>query len=93
MSYILSVQSEALLDMQEAFEWYEMQQPSLGQEFIGEVEESYKKISDHPFNYSAVNARFRRLKINRFPYLVIYEVEGDTIFINAVRHTSQKPKV
>jgi hypothetical protein len=29
VSYILSVQLEALLDMQEAFEWYEGQQSSL----------------------------------------------------------------
>ena len=80
------------MDMQEAFEWYEVQQVSLGYEFIGEVEECYKKICDHPLNYSPVNERFRRLKINRFPYLIIYEIEGGTIFINAVRHTSKKPK-
>lgn len=92
MSYILSVQVEALLDMQEAFEWSEMQQSFLGYEFISEIEEGYKKICDHPFNYSVVNTRFRRLKTNRFPYMIIYEIEN-TIFINAVRHTSQRPKV
>jgi toxin ParE1/3/4 len=67
--------------MQEGFEWYEMQQSSLEYKFINEVEEGYKKICDHPFNNSAVNARFRRLKINRFPYLVIYELEGNTILL------------
>jgi len=79
--------------MQEAFEWYETQQSSLGYDFISEVEESYKRICDHPFNYGIVNERFRRLKINRFPYLIIYEVEESTIFINAVRHTGQRPRV
>lgn len=92
MGYSLSVQSEALLDIQMAFEWYETQQSSLGYEFIEEIEHGYKKICDHPFNYSSINERFKRLKINRFPYLVIYEIEDNTIFIIAVRNTRQKPK-
>jgi hypothetical protein len=79
--------------MQEAFEWYEVQQAALGYEFISEVEEAYKKICSHPLNYGSVSERFRRLKISRFPYLIIYEIEGSTIFINAVRHTHKKPKV
>lgn len=34
MSYRLIIRPEAELDIQEAFEWYEAQTPSLGSEFI-----------------------------------------------------------
>ena len=34
MSFQLVLQSEAVIDIQEAFEWYEAQQPGLGYEFV-----------------------------------------------------------
>ena len=92
MSYNLVLQSEAIVDIQEAFEWYEKQQTGLGFDLIDEIESGYMKISRHPLHYTAINGRFRRLKLNRFPYLIIYEIEGDTVIINSFRHTRRKPK-
>lgn len=92
MNFIVKVQLEATLDLQKAFDWYEIQQPGLGYEFIEEVENGFKKICSHPEYYKAVNERFRRIKISRFPYLIIYEVENITVIINSVRHGSRKPK-
>ena len=62
MSYSLELQSEAVIDIQEAFEWYETQQEGLGFSFIEEVENGFKSISDHPQYYSSINPYFRRLK-------------------------------
>lgn len=92
MSFILKVQLEVTVDLQETFEWYEIQRPGLGYEFIMEIENGFKKICSHPEYYRAINERFRRIKINRFPYLIIYEVENNTVIINSVRHDSRKPK-
>ncbi|MBO9204383.1 type II toxin-antitoxin system RelE/ParE family toxin [Niastella sp. MAH-29] len=39
-----------------------------------------------------MNTQFRRIRINRFPYLVVYEVEGNSVIINSVRHVKRKPK-
>ena len=92
MNYNLVLQSEAILDIQEAFEWYETQQAGLGFEFINEVENGFEKICKHPLHYTAINPQFRRLKVSRFSYLIIYEIEGNSIIINSVKHTSRKPK-
>ncbi len=92
MSYILILQAEAIIDIQDAYEWYEEQKSGLGDEFLGELEIGQNKICNHPQYYYSVNEHFRRLKINRFPYLIVYEIEGDTIIVNAVRHTKKKPK-
>ena len=59
---------------------------------IEEIESGYLKISKHPLHYTSVNEQFRRLRINRFPYLIVYEIEGDKIIVNSVRHISRKPK-
>jgi plasmid stabilization system protein ParE len=90
MSFQLVLQSEAVIDIQQAFEWYEAQKPGLGYEFITEVEEGFEKICDHPLHYAAINVRFRRLKISRFPYLIVYEIENITVLVVAIKHTSKK---
>jgi hypothetical protein len=92
MSFSLVVQSEAIFDIQQAFEWYESRKTGLGFDFIEEVESVYEKITNHPFHYVAVNERFRRIKINRFPYILVYEIEDTAIVVNSVRHMSRKPK-
>ena len=94
MIYNLVLQSEAVIDLREAFEWYEIQQSGLGFELINEVEEVCEKICGHPLNYSviSINGRFRKIKINRFPYLVIYEIEEDKIIVSTIKHIKKKSK-
>jgi plasmid stabilization system protein ParE len=86
------LQSEAILDIQEAFEWYEKQRLDLGYEFIEEIETGFERIVNHPLYYTSINEQYRRIKVNRFPYLIVYEIEGSNIIVNSVRHTSRKPK-
>lgn len=92
MSYNLVVQSEAVLDIQEAFEWHEKQRMGLGYELIEEIETCYEKLSKHPEHYTRISERYRRIKTNRFPYLLVYEIEGDKVIINSVRHAKRQPK-
>jgi toxin ParE1/3/4 len=92
MSYNLVIQTEALLDIQEAFEWYEKKREGLGYLLIEEIEICYRNLSDHPYHYSYINKQYRRIKVNRFPYLIIYEIESDEIIINSVRHAKRKSK-
>lgn len=92
MSYGLIIQSKAIIDIQEAFEWYEEQNPGLGFDFIEEVENGYDKICNYPTYYAAINSHFRRLKINRFPYLIVYEIQYDSVIITAVKYDSRNIK-
>ncbi len=92
MSYTLELQIEAIFDIQDAFQWYELHTHGLGFDFIEELETGFNVICNHPQHYTAINEHFRRLKIKRFPYLIIYEIEALKVIVNSVRHTSRKPK-
>ena len=92
MSYALGIQSEAVIDIQQGFEWYEMQRDGLGFDFIEEVESGFEKICQHPQFYLSVSEHLKRLKIKRFPYLIIYEIQKDTVIVNSVKHSSRKPQ-
>ena len=91
MNYKIVLQAEAVLEIQEAFEWYEEQKTGLGYELLAIIELSFNKISLHPNHYTYINDRFRRIRTNRFPYLIVYEVEETSIFIIGVRHAKRKP--
>jgi len=92
MNYKLQLQKEAILEMQDAFNWYEIQKAGLGYSFIEELEECYQKICEHPAYYGMLNESFRRIKVNGFPYLVIFEIENEQVIVNSVFHTSRSPK-
>lgn len=92
MSYNLVIQSEAIVDIQNAFEWYEEQKPGLGYELIEEIEICYQKLCKHPENYTFINERYRRIQTKRFPYLIIYKIERDNVIINSVFHARRKPR-
>jgi hypothetical protein len=89
MSFQLALQSEAVINIQQAFEWYEAQKPGLGYEFIVEIEEEFEKICNHPLHYAAINVLFRHLEITRFPYLIVYEIENITIVVVAIKHAGK----
>ena len=78
--------------MQDAFDWYELQKSGLGYVFLEELEGCFQKICDHPEYYGLLNEWIRRVKVNGFPYLVVYEIENDYIVVNSVFHTSRSPK-
>ena len=86
------LETEAILDMQQAFVWYEEQKKDLGYFFLDELEDCFQKICNAPLNYSSVTPHFRKIKLNKFPYLIIYEIESDNVIINSVRHTGRKPR-
>jgi len=64
----------------------------LGYEFIEEIEICYQKLSAYPERYSYINQLYRRIKTDRFPYILIYEIGDDEVIINSVRHVKRKPR-
>jgi plasmid stabilization system protein ParE len=92
MSYEIVVQSEAILEIQKAFEWYEDNRSGLGYEMIQEIEEGFERLSKHPHHYSATNKKYRKVRINRFPYMIVFEIEDTKVIIIALRHIKQEPK-
>ncbi len=91
MNYSLIIQEEAISEIKAAFEWYEEQSKGLGYDFLKEIETCYQSLSEHPEHYSFINQLYRRIKTKRFPYILIYEFEVDTVIIVRVRHIKQKP--
>ncbi len=92
MKYDIILQEEAIIELRDAFEWYESQKQDLGFLFLKEVEICLEKLSLHPQYYTYINDTYRRIKVKTFPYVIIYETEETVVFINSVFHSKRKPK-
>jgi len=82
---------EALVEMREAAAFYEDCQTGLGRSFLDAVEVASAEIVKYPRMWRKVKGRFRRYLVQRFPYGLIYAVQGDIIYIAAVMHLKRKP--
>ncbi len=71
--------------------FYESQRDGLGLEFRDALRDAIGKILEAPLRWALYEVGTRRCVIQRFPYVIIYLVEGDTVFIVAVMHCARKP--
>lgn len=96
MSYRIFVKEEAHHDIEEAYFYYEQQQQGLGEKFLAELEKRYADLSSHPKYYSYVANdslhALRDVKLDTFPYFIIYEISGEDVIVYSVHLTHKKPK-
>jgi hypothetical protein len=78
-------------ELSEAYQWYELQSPGLGEDFIYELETAYSLIQTMPNTWPTISKGFRRYLLKRFPYGVIYKIKVDCIWVVAIMHLSRKP--
>ena len=93
MTRRFTVQPEAAEEAAEAFDWYEIQQPGLGNEFYRELSRCLEFIAENPLLPRVAYRGLRKRKLERFPYLVIYRVTNEEITVVSVFHGSQNPKI
>ncbi|NOT61931.1 MAG: type II toxin-antitoxin system RelE/ParE family toxin [Acidobacteria bacterium] len=87
------VRPEADADMDDAYDWYELQNPGLGATFQQAVLTSLRKIQQHPFSYQVIYDETRHAPLNRFPYVLLYFVTDTTVVITACFHDKRDPNI
>ncbi len=93
MQYNVVVKQEAELDLDEAINWYENQRDGLGIDFLLHFEESLIFVRNNPYSSPKVLLEYRKIRLNKFPYLIYYTVNEQkrNIDVYAVLHTSRNP--
>ena len=89
--YRLEAEAAVEFDIESAFDWYETEEPGLGQEFLEQLRLVYGRILENPLGYGEQRSSIRRGLMRRFPYAVYFSVEDETILILAVLHTARDP--
>ena len=88
---------EARAELRAAAMWYEERRPGLGDEFIAEVSSMFDRIGDVPASFpawpgtAASPLSIRRAVVNRFPYVIAFEVHSDHTLVLAITHAKRRP--
>ena len=92
MSYNLILTIDAQEEETEAYNYYEGIQTGLGEDLLVALEKSYNKIVENPLYYSFIVSSniLRDVKIDRFPYLVIYLVFGNNVTVVSIRSSFRR---
>ncbi|HKG61856.1 MAG TPA: type II toxin-antitoxin system RelE/ParE family toxin [Pyrinomonadaceae bacterium] len=83
--------SPAEEEMTEAALFYESSSGGLGDDFLDDVQRAIDRLSDYPHSGEQIDSSFRRTLLHRFPFCLIYAVEGKGIVIVAVAHHGRAP--
>ncbi len=75
----------------DAMKFYEWQDDGLGERFFMHIQAAVARICTNPLLARCFEDECRKVKADKFPYVVIYYVEDERIHITAVMHTSRHP--
>src|SRR5580698_1123424 len=83
---------DARIDLLAAADFYELQKPGLGAEFVADFESGLGRILQAPPRWPELEPGIRRYRLDRFPYVLIYRVPSSgMVEIVAVFHLHRKP--
>lgn len=82
---------EALAEYADAALYFEERAPGLGADFTIEVEDAIQQVTQSPDRWRCMDEDIRRFLVRRFPYGILYTVEGEYVLIVAVMHLSREP--
>ena len=82
---------EALLEFEEAVQFYKERGRTLGQRFAKEVRMTIAKIVAAPDRWRVLEQDVRLCRARVFPYAVLYTIEADYILIVAIAHGKRRP--
>jgi len=91
MKYVLKVDPKAIREARAIDNYREREKKGAGDRFMGALQDCYASIKANPYGYQVRKGGYRHAPLHKLKYRVVYEVEGNTIYIYQVRHTSRKP--
>lgn len=90
------IKAEANADVAAAYEYYENKQPGLGESFLKAFEARCHSLSENPTHYSYIaedsKKVLRDIKLNRFPYVLVFEITTSAVIVYAVHCTHLDPE-
>ena len=93
MSFNIIVSLAAREETLTALNYYENIREGLGEDFLEDLEDRYSAICENPLAYSYTDSKciLRDVSLYRFPFVVIFKVESESVIILSVHNTHKKP--
>ena len=92
MIFEIVIEPRALLDIQDAIDYYESKQAGLGDYFYQEIDEHLELLSENPF-FQIRYKDYRGLPIKKFPFIIFYFIDEKLkkVYVLSIFNTSMNP--
>jgi plasmid stabilization system protein ParE len=87
----VTIHPVAEAEYEDALGWYLGQSPQAAERFETAFDDAIEAIRSHPAMYPRCDDIHRFVLLNRFPYSLIYRLDGDAARVIAVAHTKRQP--
>ena len=91
--YNIELSDEAEEDFDVTYVYYTSVNEKLADDFYKHVNRSLEKISINPFVSSEVYRNIRKFVIKKYSFVIYFQVEGKTVKVIAIFHTSRNPEI
>lgn len=93
MPFELIISRKAVNETSDAYLFYERASIGLGEKFLESLEDIYKNLCSDPQYYGYINKAkdIRDVKIKKFPFVIIFQIVNDKVFVLRVFNTSRDP--
>ena len=79
-------------DTENAYLYYEQISTELAERFYSEYLECLNKLTHHPHSYTAYDFDFRRISLQKFPYIILYKIiDDETVVVNTLIYAGRNP--
>jgi len=92
MDYSIELHPLAEVELWEAVDWYDEQKEGLGKEFARALQFAILTIQSKPQQFPKILGSKRQAVLQRFPFVIIFEIVDSTIFILSIFHTRRDPQ-
>lgn len=87
----VEVHPAAVDEASAARQWYETRNPSAADGFVSELDHALEQILEAPERWPPYLFGTRRFVFHRFPFFVVYRLQGAVVQILAVAHARRRP--
>jgi plasmid stabilization system protein ParE len=88
---ILRIHTEAAEEAEAAKDWYFARSPDAAIGFLRELERALDYVVARPHACPKYLHRTRSYLLHRYPFILVYRLKGDTLYVVAIAHASRDP--
>ncbi len=78
-------------EFNDAKQFYEIEQAGFGVRFEKEIKNALLRINQYPSAWPIERGEIRYYLVHKFPYKILYSIQGNVIIVVAFAHQHRKP--
>ena len=91
-NYHILIEDDAKFDIAEGYDWYSKISEKISASFLFQIKKTLDFLEENPFLFQLVYKDFRQVPIRKFPFVILYKIDAESVKIFRVFPTKMNPE-